>query len=109
LSFAGNAKAMGILQSVADLLAPTVSLNVTPGGAGADITPLTDAGVPGAGLVVSEYEHDKDQYFYYHHTNADTIDKIDPAQFNLCLGTMASIAYVIADMPTNLPRNNVVS
>ena len=35
---------------VADLLQPELSITVTPGGAGADVEPLTQAGVPGAGL-----------------------------------------------------------
>jgi carboxypeptidase Q len=50
---------------------------------------------------------DENQYFWYHHTNADTIDHIDMDDFNLCLGTFASVAYVIADMQQQLPRKSV--
>ena len=34
-------------------MAPYVNLNTEPGSAGADVTPLTDAGVPGASLVLA--------------------------------------------------------
>jgi len=33
-------------------------------------------------------------------------DHIDPADFNMCLGAFASLAYVIADMPQTLPRKS---
>jgi carboxypeptidase Q len=56
-------------------------------------------GVPGMGLNV-----DGTRYFWYHHTDADTIDKLDPDELALCVATMAIMAYVVADMPQRLPR-----
>ena len=51
------------------------------------------------GLVV-----DGSRYFWYHHTHADTIDKLDPREVGLSVAAMAVIAYVIADLPERLPR-----
>ena len=68
----------------------------------ADIGPLLAAGVPGAGLHV-----DGTRYFWYHHTNADTPDKLDPADVAKCVATMAVYAYVLAEMPERLPRTPV--
>ena len=42
--------------------------------------------------------------FWYHHTHADTIDKLNPTHLAECVATLAVMAYVVADMPTRLPR-----
>jgi carboxypeptidase Q len=47
---------------------------------------------------------DGTRYFWYHHTDSDTIDKLDPDEVAACVATMAVMAYVVADMPTRLPR-----
>lgn len=47
---------------------------------------------------------DGTRYFWYHHTNADTLDKLDPREVGLCVATMAVMAYVVAEMPDRLPR-----
>jgi Zn-dependent M28 family amino/carboxypeptidase len=59
---------------------------------GADTSPLTDAGVPGFGLVP-----DPRHYFDFHHTPADTLDKIDPKALAQDAAAIAALAYVIAD------------
>ena len=56
-------------------------------------------GMPGMGLRV-----DGTKYFWYHHTEADTMDKLDPHEMGLCVATMAVMAYVVADMEMKLPR-----
>jgi carboxypeptidase Q len=47
---------------------------------------------------------DGTRYFWYHHTDADTVDKLDPREMGLCVAAMAVMAYVIADLPDALPR-----
>ncbi len=88
------------------MLAPVVSptetrpnTGITRGGGGADIGPIMAEGVPGAGLVV-----DGTEYFWYHHTAADTLDKLDPHEVQRCVAAMAILAYVVAEMPERLPR-----
>ncbi len=68
------------------------------GGGGADIGPIMRLGVPGMGLRV-----DRTKYFWYHHSDADTIDKLDPHEMALCVATMAVMAFVVADMEERLP------
>ncbi len=82
---------------VVQLLEPIGAGAVGGEGGGADIGPLMKAGVPGAGLNV-----EGSKYFYYHHTNADTMDKIDPKDLGLCVAAMAVVAYVVADLPKRL-------
>ena len=43
--------------------------------------------VPGAGLNV-----DGTRYFWYHHSDADTIDKLDAREFNECVAALAVLA-----------------
>ncbi|HEY0779912.1 MAG TPA: M20/M25/M40 family metallo-hydrolase [Gemmatirosa sp.] len=71
----------------------------TAGEGEADIDPLLAAGVPGAALDV-----DGSRYFWYHHTNADTPDKLDPADVARCVATFAVWAYVLADAPDRPPH-----
>ncbi len=73
--------------------------DVRRGGGGADIRPLMELGVPGMGLRV-----ERARYFWYHHTEADTMDKLDPHEMGLSVAALAVMAYVVADMPERLPR-----
>ena len=97
--FTGSEEAMSILQDIGTLLYPIESGKITKGGGGADIGPIMREGVPGMGLRV-----EGNKYFWYHHTNADTWDKLDLDEFNRCVATMAIMAYVVADMDIRLPR-----
>ncbi len=97
--FTGSDEAFATITEIGTLLDRIESGTITRGGGGADIGPLMQTGVPGMGLSV-----DGTKYFWYHHTDADTIDKLDPDEVALCVAAMAVIAYVVADMPERLPR-----
>ncbi|HTR52304.1 MAG TPA: M20/M25/M40 family metallo-hydrolase [Kofleriaceae bacterium] len=64
---------------------------------GTDIGPMAAAGVPQVGLVV-----DGRTYFDIHHTEADTLDKVDPAQLADDVAAVAVLAYIAADLPDRL-------
>lgn len=97
--FSGSDAAFETLQQIGTLLDPIESGTMTRGGGGADIGPIMREGVPGMGLQV-----DETRYFWYHHTNADTIDKLDPREMAMCVAAMAVVSYVVADMEEKLPR-----
>jgi carboxypeptidase Q len=97
--FSGTDDALAILQDIGTLLKPIESGIITKGGGGADIGPIMREGVPGMGLRV-----EGSKYFWYHHTNADTWDKLDRDEFNRCVASLAVMAYVVADMDDRLPR-----
>jgi len=60
--------------------------------AGADIDPLTKNGVPSFGLVPEPLH-----YFDYHHTNADTLDKVDPKELAQDTAAVAALAWILAE------------
>jgi len=97
--FTGSDEAYEIISEIATLLDRIEAGTINRGGGGADIRPLMNEGVPGMGLQV-----DGTRYFWYHHTDSDTIDKLDADEMARCIAAMAVIAYVVADMPQRLPR-----
>src|ERR1700739_3968514 len=60
---------------------------------GADIAGMSEAGVPAFGVM-----QDGRTYFNYHHTAADTLDKVVPAGLAENAAAMAVIAYVVSHM-----------
>jgi len=59
---------------------------------GADTSFLVEAGVPGFGLVP-----DPLHYFDFHHSPADTLDKVDPKELAQDVAAVASLAVALAD------------
>jgi carboxypeptidase Q len=66
---------------------------------GADIAPLEKAGVPSFSPI-----QDSRFYFNYHHTAADTLDKIVPKELAENSAVVAVAAYALANMEQPLPR-----
>ena len=85
------------LQEIAKLLKGIDADRIGPSGGGADIGPIMREGVLGANLDV-----ENSRYFEIHHTQADTLDKINPRDLALCVATMAVMAYTIADLPESI-------
>lgn len=97
--FTGSDSAMAIVRHVASLLRSIGADSIARGGGGADIGPMIQRGVPGMGLNV-----DGARYFWFHHSDGDTVDKLDPREMAQCVATLAVMAYVVADLPDRLPR-----
>jgi carboxypeptidase Q len=92
-----NEKAMEQVKQIGTLLDAIQAGRITAGGGGTDIGPITRDGVPAFGLrTVGE------RYWEWHHTAADTLDKINPEEFRKNIAAMAVMAYVLADMPARL-------
>ena len=98
-SFTGSDAARDIAKQVGVLLERIGAGTISPDGGGADIGPLMRTGVPGMGLEV-----DGSKYFWFHHTQADTPDKLNPVEMQKCVAALAVMAYIIADLPDLLPR-----
>jgi carboxypeptidase Q len=66
---------------------------------GTDVAPLGEAGVPTFAPI-----QDSRTYFNYHHTAADTLDKVNPKELQENCALVAALAYTLASMPQALPR-----
>jgi carboxypeptidase Q len=82
------------LNEVSALMGSLGKLRAHEGHGGTDIEPMEPAGVPQIGLEVAG-----DKYFDYHHTEADTLDKVDPQDLADMVAAVAVLAYVVADLP----------
>jgi carboxypeptidase Q len=95
--FSGNDAARARVTEIARLLAGIGADRISVSGEGADIGPSVQAGnIPAMSLEVDG------NYFLIHHTPADTIDKIDPADMARAAAAVAVMTYVVADMPERL-------
>ena len=101
LTFFGVPEVARYLTPVANALAPigasvlTRSDEVTA----EDIAGMVQLGVPG--LTPSQ---DSRFYFNYHHSEADTLDKVNVQQLNENAAVMAVTAYALADASEVIPR-----
>lgn len=93
--------AMIRLQAVLDVLQPAGAnlILLSSDSPEADLEPLAKQGVPAFGLL-----QDGRTYFNYHHTAADTLDKVVPLELRENATAMAVMAYALAAMPEPLPR-----
>jgi hypothetical protein len=66
---------------------------------GADIAAMSEKGVPTLGIM-----QDGRTYFNYHHTAADTLDKVVPGELRENAAAMAVMGYALANMKEPLPR-----
>jgi carboxypeptidase Q len=101
-AFVGSDTAAALVREAASLLGSisATALEHVAESPEADIGPLVEEGVPGIGLRVED-----SRYFWYHHSQGDTLDKLDPEEVARCAAAMAVMAYVIADLPGGLPRS----
>ncbi len=97
--FQGPEETYRMLEPIAELMSPLRDMHLREGSYGTvDIGPLQREGVPIMGLDV-----DTEEYFWYHHSAKDTIDKLDPDEIAECIAAVTVMAFITADMPDRLP------
>ena len=86
-------KSVDEMLDIVSMLKPIDAATWTPGGGGSDIGPIVAEGVPALSpRTVGEH------YFDWHHTEADSFDKVDLNDMRKNIGMLAVTAYVLADM-----------
>jgi hypothetical protein len=88
---------LGKVRDIGKLLERIDAGSIQSGGGGADIAPLMKEGVPGL-AVRTVGTH----YFDWHHSPADTADKVKPEDLRANIAAMAVMAFILADMPDTL-------
>ncbi|CAG2105142.1 unnamed protein product [Medioppia subpectinata] len=100
ISFSGtNTTAQCIVNEVLKALNPINATHMSLGKDGSDIDFLMAAGVPGSSL-----DNRHETYFYYHHSNGDTMTVEDSHQLDLCTAVWAATSYAFAALDDMLPR-----
>lgn len=96
----GDESIAGVLEPVSQVLRGIgAGLVQTKDLAGSDIIALGIAGVPTFAPV-----QDSRRYFDYHHTPADTLDKIEPRELQENAAVVSVLAYALASLPGMLPH-----
>ncbi|MBA3975643.1 MAG: peptidase M28 family protein [Candidatus Solibacter sp.] len=90
-------RGLALLKQIAAPLASIQANEIGGGGGGADIGPIMREGVPGLALRTTG-----GRYFEWHHTHADTIDKIDPRHFREAVAALAVVSYGLAEASDRL-------
>jgi carboxypeptidase Q len=99
ITFSGTAEGLAVAREFAHLLRSIDADSVEANGPEADVWPLNQLGVPTIAINT-----DATRYFWYHHTEGDTIDKLDPRDMQLCAAIMAVVASTFASSDVLLPR-----
>ena len=98
--FAGKSEALPFLAPISALLqSQGAGMSQVQAGVGADVAPLTRAGVPSFAPWF-----DQRTYFNYHHTAADTFDKVDKSELQESTSLVTALAYALANLEQPLPR-----
>ena len=101
VDFTGNEKAQKTMREVLTLLQPIGPVELLLNG----VIPndpsffIVNDKVPGIELHTQD-----DRYFWYHHSNADTMTALNSTELDLCTVTYATIAFIVADLDELLPR-----
>ncbi|HEX4121475.1 MAG TPA: M28 family metallopeptidase [Verrucomicrobiae bacterium] len=98
-SFVGTDAARREVKKFAESLARIGAGKIFSEGSEADVGELEPDGVPTMALV-----DDAPRYFWFHHTEADTMDKLTPGELAACSTAMAVMAWEAANAPLPLPR-----
>lgn len=101
LGFTGSEAARQVMLKIATLLAPLGLSDIAQGGGGGpDIGPIALAG----NVPTMAYLGDPTRLFLIHHTAADTIERISPAEVSKAAAAIAMVTYAVAEMPERLPK-----
>ena len=104
-SLVGDEPALATLRGITAPLATIKAQAVAASRfAGADITGLQIMGVPCIGV-----SNDMTNYFDWHHSAADTVDKLDREDLAISVAAVAVVAQGLADAKQTLPRTPAAS
>ncbi|XP_053690762.1 carboxypeptidase Q-like [Sabethes cyaneus] len=99
--FVGNEQAGCIFQEIVKLMAP---FNITnfraTSDAGPDISYWVGDGFPAAAFI-----NENERYFWFHHTEGDSMLVENSESLDKCAAIWAAAAYVVADLSLSMPRS----
>lgn len=101
IDFTGNKDSGCIVQEILKLMNNLNATHYTePSDGGPDISIWIDDGFPVASLI-----NKNEEYFWYHHSEGDSMLVENPSSLDKCTALWAAVAYVIADLSIEMPKN----
>ena len=98
--FTGSDAARALLKPVHAFLGEALDAGKTDNvGVAADTSHLLQRGVPVMAIHMPD-----GRYFRFHHTEADTVEAVNPDDLARCTAALAAMVYAVADLPERLPR-----
>ena len=91
---ADSSRPLALLRTLGPVLEPLGAGKLDLGHSGVDVEPAVLTGVPGVGV-----NHDTAHYWEVHHSKADTLDKVNPADLARNSAILAVAVLGVADMP----------
>jgi carboxypeptidase Q len=104
LAIGGTDSTRAAFRRITPLLRRIGADSLIAGDSPPDVGPLYRRGVPAA-----ELQTDASRYFWYHHTDADMLDKLDPLSLAKNVAGLAVVAYTVANMEEVIPRAAVAN
>ena len=99
LSYSGtNLTAQCTMYEILKLMAPINATQLTIRLAGSDVKELHKRGVP-----VSSLDTQNERYFYFHHTEGDTMSVLDKDELDKCQALWTAVSYALAAIDDILP------
>ena len=96
-----STEARPVIEQIGALLAPLgIAYEATGGEPGPDAGPIANLGAPWGDLA-----QDGTDYFDYHHTANDTLDKVNASDLDQQAAAYAVMAYVAANSPVDFGRS----
>ncbi len=96
---AAEARYAATLEPLTRLLRPLGAIRVVRGQSAPDVSRFHPLGVPALGLMTHGAK-----YFDYHHSHADTVDKVDPDELQRSATALAALGYWLAELPELPPK-----
>jgi len=100
IGFTGSPNAKLMMEEIANMLKIINATSVLDDGGETDTGWWGKLGVP-LGTLATHNE----KYFWFHHSNGDTMTVLDPNEMNRCAAVFAAYAYVLGSLDEMLPRD----
>jgi carboxypeptidase Q len=100
LGFSGSMLSRAVMAQIGSLLTPLGLADIGPGGGGADIGPIAQLG----NVPTMAFLGDATRFFVFHHTAADTVERVAADDVSRAAAAVAAVTWVVAEMPERLPK-----
>lgn len=99
IMYQGSKQGECMVKEILKMFSSINATNISLQGPGPDIGVWTSQGVPGGGLL-----NDNKEYFWFHHTDADTMNVLNSDVMDLNGAFWTAFTYIMADMKYEIPR-----